>query len=128
MQDRLDALLDAPPHTQRADEPATAGLSRAVRTSLRRPACHAGEDGAAAGSERDTALHEMRKAAKRARYVLEAAEPALGKGAHKLRKQVKKVQSLLGDHNDTVVARPVLRELGAQAQTEGANGFTFGVL
>ena len=83
---------------------------------------------AAANADRDAALHEMRKAAKRARYVLETAEPALGKNARKLRKRVKKVQSLLGDHHDTVVARPVLRELGAQAQTEGANGFTFGVL
>ena len=70
----------------------------------------------------------MRKAAKRARYVLEAAEPALGKDTRKLRKRVKAVQSLLGDHHDTVVARAVLRELGGQAQVDGANGFTFGVL
>ena len=38
------------------------------------------------------------------------------------------MQSLLGDHHDTVVARPVLRDLAAHAQVEGANGFTFGVL
>jgi CHAD domain-containing protein len=128
MQDRLDALLDAPPTTRRADEPATAELPRAIRKSLRRTAGHAAEADAADAAERDTALHEMRKAAKRARYVLEVAEPALGKGARKLRKRVKEVQSLLGDHHDTVVARAVLRELGSQAQVEGANGFTFGVL
>jgi CHAD domain-containing protein len=57
-----------------------------------------------------------------------AAEPVLGNKARKLRKRVKTVQSLLGDHHDTVVTRPVLRELGAQAQVDGANGFTFGVL
>ena len=60
--------------------------------------------------------------------MLEAAEPALGKDTRKLRKRVKAVQSLLGDHHDTVVARAVLRELGGQAQVDGANGFTFGVL
>jgi hypothetical protein len=38
-----------------------------------------------------------------------------------------KVQSLPGDHH-TVVADPVLRQLGDQAQVDGANGFTFGVL
>jgi CHAD domain-containing protein len=128
MQDRLDALLDAPPTTRRADEPATAELPRAIRKSLRRTAGHAAEADAAVAAERDTALHEMRKAAKRARYVLEVAEAALGKGARKLRKRAKEVQSLLGDHHDTVVARAVLRELGGQAQVDGANGFTFGVL
>ena len=128
MQDRLDALVDAPPHTRRAEERATDELPRAIRKSLRRTAKHRTAAAAADGAERDTALHEMRKAAKRARYVLEAAEPALGKDTRKLRKRVKAVQSLLGDHHDTVVARAVLRELGGQAQVEGANGFTFGVL
>ena len=128
MQDRLDALVDAPPHTRRAEERATDELPRAIRKSLRRTAKHRTAAAAADGAERDTALHEMRKAAKRARYVLEAAEPALGKDTRKLRKRVKAVQSLLGDHHDTVVARAVLRELGGQAQVEGGNGFTFGVL
>ncbi|MBV9919871.1 MAG: CHAD domain containing protein, partial [Pseudonocardia sp.] len=36
--------------------------------------------------------------------------------------------SLLGDHHDTVVNRPVLRDLGGRAQLDGGNGFTFGVL
>ena len=35
---------------------------------------------------------------------------------------------MLGDHQDAAVARPVLRELGANAHLEGGNGFTFGVL
>jgi CHAD domain-containing protein len=80
------------------------------------------------GRERDASLHDARKAAKRLRYVLEAAEPGLGKEATRLRKRVKGVQSILGDHHDAVVARPVLRELGGRAQLDGANGFTFGVL
>jgi CHAD domain-containing protein len=128
MQDRLDELVDTPPQTRRAEERATDELARAIRKSLRRTAEHRTAAATADAAERDAALHEMRKAAKRARYVLEAAEPALGKDTRKLRKRVKAVQSLLGDHHDTVVARAVLRELGGQAQVDGANGFTFGVL
>jgi CHAD domain-containing protein len=61
--------------------------------------------------------------------VIEAADPVLGNETRKLRQRVKKVQSLLGDHHhDTVAARPVLRDLGAQAQLDGANGFTLGIL
>ena len=81
-----------------------------------------------AGEQRDLALHETRKAAKRLRYATEAAEPAVGKPAKRLRKRLKPVQKLLGDHQDTVVARPVLRELGAQAHLDGGNGFTFGLM
>ena len=79
-------------------------------------------------SSATSALHETRKAAKRLRYATEAAEPAVGKPAKRLRKRLKPVQSLLGDHQDTVVARPVLRELGAQVHQDGGNGFTFGLL
>ncbi len=126
MHERLDALLDDPPARRRAGKPAGAELPRAIEKSLRRVAARATV--ADTAPDRDVALHAMRKAVKRARYVLEAAEPALGKEARKLRKRVKRVQSLLGDHHDTVVARPVLRELGARAPLDGGNGFTFGVI
>jgi len=44
-------------------------------------------------------------------------------------KQVKHVQrELLGDHQDAVVARPVLREIGMAARLDGENGFTYGLL
>ena len=125
LQERLDALLDDPPYTRRARRRAKDELPVAIAKSLRRTRRRAA---AADAADRDTALHGMRKAAKRARYVLEAAEPVMGKKARTLRKRVKKVQSLLGDHHDTVVARPVLRDLGAHAQLDGGNGFTFGVL
>jgi CHAD domain-containing protein len=81
-----------------------------------------------AGEDRDRALHEARKAAERLRYPVEAAEPAVGKPATRLRKRLKPMQRVLGDHQDAVVARPVLRELGAQVHQEGDNGFTFGLL
>jgi hypothetical protein len=38
------------------------------------------------------------------------------------------VQELLGDHQDAVVARPVLREIGIAAHLDGEDGFTYGLL
>ncbi len=35
---------------------------------------------------------------------------------------------MLGDHQDGVLARPLLRQLGMRSQLEGENGFTFGLL
>jgi CHAD domain-containing protein len=78
--------------------------------------------------ERDVALHESRKAAKRLRYTTEAAVPVFGKPAKAYRTRVKALQELLGEHQDSVVARPVLRELAVQAHLDGENGFTYGLL
>ena len=41
---------------------------------------------------------------------------------------MKKIQSVLGDHQDAVVARGVDRELGIGAHLAGENAFTFGLL
>jgi hypothetical protein len=38
------------------------------------------------------------------------------------------VQELLGDHQDAVLARPVLREIGMAAHLDGENGFSYGIL
>jgi CHAD domain-containing protein len=128
LQERLDTLLADPPLTRRGRRRATRELPHAIEKALRRTTARMSRADAATDTDRDAALHEMRKAAKRTRFVLEVAEPAFGKKARKLRKRIKDVQSLLGDHHDTVVARPVLRELGAQAHIDGGNGFSFGIL
>ena len=41
---------------------------------------------------------------------------------------MKKVQSVLGDHQDAVVARGVDRELGIGAHLAGENAFSYGLL
>jgi CHAD domain-containing protein len=82
----------------------------------------------ASGERRDRALHETRKAAKRLRYATEAVQPTLGKPAARLRKRLKPVQDLLGEHQDAAVSRPVLRELAEQAHLDGGNGFTYGLV
>jgi len=46
------------------------------------------------------ALHDMRIAAKRLRYLLEVAEPALGSAAKRGAKEAKALQGLLGDIHD----------------------------
>ena len=56
------------------------------------------------------------------------ARPVVGKDAKRFAKALKGFQTALGEHQDTVVAREALRELGAQAHAAGENGFSFGVL
>jgi len=48
----------------------------------------------------ETALHDMRIAAKRLRYVLEIADPCFGPEAEAARRLAKELQSLMGDIHD----------------------------
>lgn len=84
----------------------------------------------AVAADGDTELHRARKAAKRARYAAELAAPVIGsKKAGKKVRKYKKIQRVLGEHQDSVVATGILRTLGARAGTApGENGFTFGLL
>lgn len=127
--DSIDALLTSPPLTPVAAEKAVKVVPKLVDKAYRRLARHADEVlDTDPGVERDVALHESRKAAKRLRYTTEAAVPVFGARAKAHRKRIKGIQTLLGEHQDSVVARPVLRELGAQAHLDGENGFAFGLL
>jgi CHAD domain-containing protein len=80
------------------------------------------------GTGKDEAIHETRKAVKRARYAGEAAAPVLGKHAKKFVARMQELQEVLGAHQDSVVARQVLRTLGMQAFLAGENSFTYGLL
>jgi CHAD domain-containing protein len=62
----------------------------------------------------DEQLHAVRKKGKRARYAAELA------GQKKLVKKAKKLQDVLGEHQDAVVAAERLRELAAGAAPEQA--------
>jgi CHAD domain-containing protein len=83
---------------------------------------------AAPGQSRDVALHQARKAARRARYASEAMVPVMGAKAGRFASQMKKVQSVLGEHQDTVIARQAERELGISAYLAGENAFSYGLL
>jgi CHAD domain-containing protein len=78
----------------------------------------------------DTMLHRARKAAKRARYAAELRRPLEDSTTiKKTEKHYKRIQRVLGDHQDSVVASQVLRRLALIAgTTPGENGFTYGLL
>ena len=125
----IDALLADPPLRKAAGHAPGKELPRAVLKDYERLAArvaHAFEQ--PPGHDRDVATHEARKAAKRARYAAAAARPALGKPAKKFAKRMKAVQSVLGDHQDSVVARETLRTLAVQAHAAGETAFTWGLL
>jgi CHAD domain-containing protein len=72
-------------------------------------------------------LHQARKAGKRARYAAEAATPALGKKASKIAKRASRLQTLLGEHQDAIVATEVLRRIADQVAEDGQNTFSYGI-
>ncbi|TDD57121.1 CYTH and CHAD domain-containing protein [Kribbella antibiotica] len=78
--------------------------------------------------EQDHELHEVRKNAKRLRYAGESVVPVLGDEGSLLATRAEEVQEILGDFQDSVVSRELLRELAVQVQLEGGNAFTFGRL
>jgi CHAD domain-containing protein len=125
----LDQVLADPPLTPLAGRPATEGISGELARTYKRTARRMrAAERASSGEARDVALHSARRAAKRARYAGEAASPVFGKKARKFAKRMKKVQSTLGTHQDAVIARGAIRELGVRAHLEGENAFTFGLL
>ena len=127
--DELDSLLGDPPRPAEARAPARDVLPRAIAKAHRRArrrmrrAQHMPP-----GPARDTALHQARKAARRARYTAEAATPALGKDARRFAGRMKKVQSTLGDYHDAVAAGTACRQISAHALRAGEDTFSFGLL
>jgi CHAD domain-containing protein len=127
--DNLDKLLAEPPLTPQAARPAADVLPAAARrpySQVRRRMRQARRT--PVGQPTDAALHQARKAARRARYATEAMTPAIGKKARRFARQMKQVQSVLGDHQDAVIARQVERELGIRAYLAGENAFSYGLL
>ncbi|WP_433301030.1 CHAD domain-containing protein [Actinoplanes sp. CA-030573] len=109
--DRVDRLASLP-GTGEPDP------RRRARKSLRK--ADALLDQALADGE-DAELHEARKAYKKARYAVEVFAPAAGKRGKGLVNALTDLQDVLGAHQDSVVARELLRELGPDS-------FWFGVL
>ncbi len=127
--DELDLLSHEPGLTAEAGLPAAAILPGAARRAYRRTRTRMRSAGRSpAGQSRDLALHEARKAAKRARYAAELLAPALGRDARRFATKMKNVQTRLGDHQDSVIARHVELDLSKGAARAGENSFTYGVL
>ncbi|MBC2640600.1 MULTISPECIES: CYTH and CHAD domain-containing protein [unclassified Rhodococcus (in: high G+C Gram-positive bacteria)] len=131
--DRYRTLLAAvarwrtdPPLTAEAADGPTV-LERSVRRAERKAATLVTT--AAVGTDEE-ALHRARTAAERARYAVELVAPLLGKkSAKKKAAKYKKVQQVLGEHQDSVAAAEALRASGARAgTTSDESGFIFGLL
>jgi len=92
-------------------------LARIARREHRR----VGRDYKALGdTPPDEQLHELRKRVKRARYAAELAERARGKPATRYIAAAKRVQDVLGDHQDAHVAEAAIRDLATDAPPSAA--------
>ncbi|WP_328608364.1 CYTH and CHAD domain-containing protein [Amycolatopsis sp. NBC_00345] len=122
----LDSVLAEPPLTAAAGKPARKGLRKPVRQAVRKMERAEKAARGLSWTEREVALHGVRKKAKRVRYALDVVRPVEKVGDW--RKRVKGVLRELGRHQDVVVSREVLYRLGITGFGDGENTFTFGVL
>lgn len=125
----LEEFVARPPFSERASAEAPKELRLRVRRACRRvQKATVGLNSIEDPVEQDVHLHEVRIAAKRARYAAEAVRPVIGKPARAVANSMQAIQETLGDHQDAVVERQWLRDLGARAFLAGENSFTFGRL
>ena len=101
------------------EEPAQLTIDSAYRR-VRKAAKAAAQ--AADAENRDEALHRIRKGAKRLRYTAAAT------GEGKVSDRAKTIQTLLGDHQDSVVSRTHLSHQAEAAHAAGEDTFTYGLL
>lgn len=117
MLDALDTLAQNPPPT-----PEPVAQHAPIDDAYRRVRKAAKSIAAADAGERDHALHQLRKKAKRLRYIAAAVDrPDIAAPA-------KTIQTLLGDHQDSVVSRAHLSEVASAAHAAGEDTFTYGLL
>src|SRR5205814_1521028 len=132
----LEAFIAEPPFSEPAAVPAADEVPVLVRKAGKRmrravkalqamdevePAGIVGTSAAAARAARDHQLHRIRITAKRLRYIAEAVTPVAGSDAKALAKVAEQIQETLGNHQDAVVQRQWLRDLGARAFLNGEN-------
>ncbi|WP_258723475.1 CYTH and CHAD domain-containing protein [Cellulomonas sp. NS3] len=124
----LERLVTDPAVPERGRRPARKVLRRGVareyadvRRLVRRATTVSDE------AEREDALHDARKAAKRARYAAELATAVFGDEARAFAAAMESTQEVLGRHQDSVVLRERLRDLAASA-TDPMTAFDYGRL
>jgi CHAD domain-containing protein len=126
--DDLHALLQQPPLTGTAGDPARRVLRAALRRAAKRLDRRLARAGRVPEDEREEALHDVRTAAKRVRDVAATARGELGRPAKELARAARTVQQVLGEMQDTVVAREHCRRLAVAAHAAGENAFAYGRL
>jgi CHAD domain-containing protein len=127
--DALDSFIASPPLRGSASKPARRIIPDLIEIEWKRlQALVRDSETAAPGTPRDLALHEVRKGAKNLRYAADAAAPVLNKAASRVAGAAEEIQTILGDHQDSVVARELLRRLADEARLRGEDGFSYGRL
>ncbi|OBK49091.1 CYTH and CHAD domain-containing protein [Mycobacterium sp. 1081908.1] len=120
--DALDAWVAEVPAAVPGEEPAQPVTLDAAYRKVRKAAKAAAQLESGDEHEHDLALHRIRKRAKRLRYTAAAT------GATQVSEQAKAIQTLLGDHQDSVVSREHLGHQAEAAHTAGEDTFTYGLL
>jgi CHAD domain-containing protein len=121
----LDELVLATTEPTMLEETAALPAETASRPMLEAPWKHLEAAAVPAREDpSDDALHGARIRAKRMRYAAEAVAPVFGKRAVAFAKAAADLQDVLGEHQDSVVARAWLRE----AASSGADPFAAGQL
>lgn len=123
--DGLDLLVAAEPAAAvegEAPEPPSVEASYDRVRKAAKKAKKAAADPEVSAEHRDEALHKIRKRAKQLRYTASAL------GADTVADRAKAIQSLLGDHQDSVVSRTHLSQEAVAAHGAGEDTFTYGVL
>ncbi|HTW21040.1 MAG TPA: CHAD domain-containing protein, partial [Mycobacteriales bacterium] len=124
----LERLVDAawePMTSPAADEPVADVLPGLVGLAWDRLAKNAKRLKRADAVELD--WHRVRIDAKQLRYSCDAVAPMFGKPARRLSEQAERVQEVLGEHQDAVLAADLLFGM-ASAKGAGMTAFTLGVL
>jgi CHAD domain-containing protein len=125
----VESLVADPPWTPLASEPARAVLAERMRSDWRRLRRRArAAERVSEPAQRHARLHETRKAAKRARYTAETLVPVYGRDAQRLAAVTKRVQTVLGEHHDSLITQELLPRLAARARERGEETFTYGLL
>jgi CHAD domain-containing protein len=99
---KLDRSVDNPPVVADA---APAAIAAAEFRKVRRRMSAVDADAT------DEELHSLRIRGKKARYAAELAEPAVGRPAKRFVASAKRLQDVLGEHQDALVAEERLRAL-----------------
>ncbi|MEV6864420.1 CYTH and CHAD domain-containing protein [Streptosporangium subroseum] len=120
--DALDDLVGTPVLTKVAKKPADALDAVAAKSWRRVVKAYETAQAIEEPAEHELAMHEVRKAAKRARYTAETL------GKKKLARRAEAVQEVLGTYRDGIVAQERLMAEAETARLAGEDTFTYGVL
>ena len=112
--DDLVAAANAPSLRESASGPASDFVPELVRRPWHKLEKRAGKLG---DSPSDEELHAVRIRTKRVRYAAEAAEPIVGKPARAFAKAAERLQDVLGELNDAVVAEHWLAKWGRHGRS-----------